>query len=63
MECPVCGSKEVGRIGAGTFFCWRCFVEYQAAGRKVFTLTEDGGTLAYVGGRPYPEAEGERHGK
>ena len=40
-RCPVCGSKEVGKITMATFFCRHCFVEFNTK-EEVFAITEDG---------------------
>ncbi|MDS1030023.1 hypothetical protein RDV78_05880 [Bacillota bacterium LX-D] len=41
MLCPLCGSREVGKIGPDQFYCWNCCVEYDDR-NQVFELAEDG---------------------
>lgn len=41
MCCPVCGSRQVGRIGMKDFYCWDCLVEYNED-NEVFYVKEDG---------------------
>ncbi|GAW92671.1 hypothetical protein [Calderihabitans maritimus] len=45
MKCPVCGNQEVGCIGTERFYCWNCFVEYNAR-NEVFRIEEDGSLTA-----------------
>lgn len=46
--CPVCGSKEVGKINTAKFFCRHCFVEFNTK-QEIFAITEDGSLI--VNGR------------
>ena len=39
--CPVCTSKQTGKIGMATFFCHACLVEFNSK-KQVFRITEDG---------------------
>lgn len=41
MNCPNCGSSEVGKIGLQQYYCWNCMVEYNDK-REVFAINEDG---------------------
>ncbi|WP_165847701.1 hypothetical protein [Ammonifex thiophilus] len=44
MQCPVCGGKAVGKIGAGHYFCRDCCLEYRIdrEGVQIFEIDEDG---------------------
>jgi ribosomal protein L37AE/L43A len=44
VQCPVCRSKNVGRVGTGQFYCWDCFVEFawSARGLKLYRVEIDG---------------------
>ncbi len=33
MQCPNCGSKDIGKIGAQQFYCWSCFIEMTVKGK------------------------------
>ncbi len=46
MTCPICGGKEVGKIGPDQYYCWTCFVEYDSK-NKVYAVEEDGSLIAY----------------
>ncbi|MBC7342570.1 MAG: hypothetical protein H5U02_09030 [Clostridia bacterium] len=41
VNCPNCGSSEVGKIGLQQYYCWNCMVEYNDK-REVFAINEDG---------------------
>ena len=47
MFCPVCGSKEIGKIGIDQFYCWDCLVEFNSD-KQAFQVTEDGVLVAYT---------------
>lgn len=42
--CPRCGSRQIGRLGSGLFYCWTCCVEMYSArgGIHVYELEADG---------------------
>jgi hypothetical protein len=44
MVCAVCGSRQIGKIGADQYFCWDCYVEFNSGSNqvKVYDLEEDG---------------------
>lgn len=46
MNCPLCGGKEVGKIGPDQYYCWNCFVEYDTR-NQVYEVAEDGSLLIY----------------
>lgn len=46
MRCPLCGGKEVGKIGPDQFYCWNCYVEYDSK-NQVYEVDEDGSLIAY----------------
>lgn len=52
MNCPVCGSKAIGKVGADQYYCWDCCVEYRKNKDEVsvYEVAEDG-TLMSFGGR------------
>jgi hypothetical protein len=49
MNCPVCGSRTVGKVGLNRYYCWECFVEYQYQSSKVkiFSVAEDGSLVDF----------------
>jgi hypothetical protein len=47
LLCPVCGSKQIGKIGIDQFYCWSCLVEFNS-NNDVFQITEDGVLIAYT---------------
>lgn len=47
MQCPICRSNQTGEVGAGQYYCWSCFVEFNVQGKgEVFEISEDGSLLA-----------------
>lgn len=38
--CPVCGSKDVGKIGRSSWYCRSCAVEFTS--RSIYELTKQG---------------------
>ncbi|MFZ5898069.1 MAG: hypothetical protein ACOYU7_02620 [Bacillota bacterium] len=44
MQCPICGGRATGKVGADQYFCWDCCLEYRInkEGVQVFEMTEDG---------------------
>jgi hypothetical protein len=46
MTCPLCGGKEVGKIGPDLFYCWNCFVEYDNR-NTIYAVEEDGSLIVY----------------
>lgn len=47
--CPVCGSKEVGKISTLYYFCSNCFKEYNLK-LETFNISEEGVLLKIAGG-------------
>lgn len=41
MQCPVCGGRQIGRIGSREFYCWDCLIEYNVD-NEIFFVNEDG---------------------
>lgn len=47
MQCPICRGNQTGKVGAGQYYCWSCFVEFNTnEGGEVYEITEDGSLLA-----------------
>ncbi|MCW2278042.1 hypothetical protein [Heliophilum fasciatum] len=46
MDCPVCGSKQIGKVGVNQFYCWNCFVEFNDR-NQIFQVAEDGALIAF----------------
>lgn len=44
VTCPVCGQKEIGKVGAGQYYCWECCVEFILHGDhvKIYNVELDG---------------------
>ena len=51
MNCPVCGSKAIGRVGVDQFYCWDCCVEYRKHKDEIsiYEVAEDGSLVAFGG--------------
>ncbi len=47
--CPVCGSRQIGRINTTTFFCRDCYLEFNEK-KQVFSIAEDGSLAQITGG-------------
>ena len=39
--CPLCGGREVGRVGNEQYYCSNCCIEYDSK-NKMYTIEEDG---------------------
>jgi len=48
MVCPLCGSKNIGRIKTKHYFCRECFseLELNKTGFKAYEIDVDGGLKA-----------------
>lgn len=48
MNCPLCGSRSIGKIGVDQYYCWDCCVEYKQdkKGMEIYEVAEDGSLLA-----------------
>lgn len=48
LECPICGGRATGKIGAEQYYCWDCCVEYRLNknGFQIYELDEDGGLVS-----------------
>lgn len=48
MDCPVCGSSVIGKIGNNQYYCWECCSEFSQKenGVKVFSILDDGSLIA-----------------
>jgi len=49
MICPVCGGRQIGRVGVEQYYCWNCCVEFNSNTDKVvvYDLEEDGSLVAW----------------
>ncbi|NLO97338.1 MAG: hypothetical protein GX091_04635 [Peptococcaceae bacterium] len=49
MICPVCGSRQIGKVGVGQYYCWDCCVEFNnnTDNIVVYNLEEDGSLVAW----------------
>jgi ribosomal protein L37AE/L43A len=47
MRCPNCQSKDLGKIAAGQYYCWNCFIELTVAndGKVSLNQVEEDGSL------------------
>lgn len=66
MNCPVCGSHDLGRIAPDHYYCWDCFVEIDASGSesRAFTVDPEGVLIPIGEGPPAGAvAGGVEHGK
>ncbi|HHY37048.1 MAG TPA: hypothetical protein GX518_05085 [Firmicutes bacterium] len=49
MTCPVCGGREVGKVGARQYYCHDCCVEFVVRRDRIQVYqVEDDGTLVAV---------------
>jgi transposase-like protein len=53
MQCPICKSKQVGKVGADHYYCWSCFIEFTVRSGEVFEIEEDGSLVALDHGKGY----------
>lgn len=49
QHCPVCGSREIGKISTLYYFCRHCFNEFNLKA-EAFKVLEDGSLLQISGG-------------
>lgn len=49
MNCPVCGGRATGKVGASHYYCWDCCVEYRIdkEGIQVFDIDEEGSLVSF----------------
>jgi reverse gyrase len=49
MICPVCGGRQIGKVGIEQYYCWDCCVEFNSNSDKVvvYNLEEDGSLIAW----------------
>lgn len=49
MICPVCGGRQIGKVGVLQFYCWDCCIEFNSHTDKVvvYDLEEDGTLVAW----------------
>lgn len=49
-NCPVCGQRAIGKVGADQFYCWDCCVEFLVRGEniKIFNVETDGTLTIYA---------------
>ncbi len=49
MNCPVCGGKATGKIGAEQYYCWDCCIEYHKTkeGVLLYEVADDGSLVAF----------------
>ncbi|MCR3923146.1 MAG: hypothetical protein NUK65_11640 [Firmicutes bacterium] len=47
MNCPVCNSIDIGKVGTDQYYCWNCLVEFTLSGTDGFTAyyVDEEGTL------------------
>jgi len=55
MNCPVCGGRATGKVGADQYYCWDCCVEYRInrEGVQVYEVGEDGSLAAFDPGNQF----------
>jgi len=55
MNCPVCGGRATGKVGADQYYCWDCCVEYRInrEGVQIYELGEDGSLAAFDPGNQF----------
>jgi len=49
MICPVCGGRQIGKVGVEQYYCWDCCIEFNSNLDKVvvYDLEEDGTLVAW----------------
>jgi len=49
MICPVCGGRQLGKVGVEQYYCWNCCIEFNSNTDKVvvYDLDEDGTLVAW----------------
>jgi len=60
-RCPLCGGREVGRVGTTQFYCWDCCIEFAMSrrGPRLFRLEPDGTLVTIPLGEAQPGAGGQ----
>jgi len=49
MECPLCNTKSVGKVGSNQFYCWDCYIEFLVQKEKtlIYQVCDDGSLIPY----------------
>lgn len=44
MNCPLCSSIDIGKVGTGQYYCWNCLVEFCMRGKEytAYYVDEEG---------------------
>ncbi|MGQ9531390.1 MAG: hypothetical protein ACUVTQ_01105 [Desulfotomaculales bacterium] len=55
MNCPICGGRATGKVGADQYYCRDCCVEYRInrEGVQIYELREDGSLAAFDPGNQF----------
>lgn len=48
MNCPHCGSRGIGKVGTGQYYCWDCCIEFAVTkdGIRLFRVDDEGELVA-----------------
>ncbi|MHB0886985.1 MAG: hypothetical protein ACYC6V_01360 [Bacillota bacterium] len=49
LACPQCGSKVVGKVGTGQYYCWDCFIEFSVgkSGPHLYKIDPEGTLVSF----------------
>lgn len=47
--CPICGQRDIGKVGADQYYCWDCCVEFMVREQDVtiYNVEADGTLTLY----------------
>ncbi len=56
MDCPLCGARDVGRIGRERYYCRTCYHEWtdKSGEVKIFRIASDGTVMRLKGNPHFP---------
>jgi translation initiation factor 2 beta subunit (eIF-2beta)/eIF-5 len=54
MQCPMCKSVDIGKVGSNQYYCWQCLIEIKISPKQQARLfyVEADGTLTPLTSRP-----------
>jgi len=49
MQCPLCRTLDIGRVGNNQYYCWQCLMEFRMSAQQVsvFYVQEDGTLIPF----------------
>ena len=48
MQCPVCHTTDIGKVGTNQYYCWHCLMEFRLLPQqktRIFYVEADGSLI------------------